>query len=230
MKLGDGFLRSIMQELEKQGWRVEKRKNGGWALHPSDTSHSPVFSSATFHDWRGIKNFLAELKRRGFKLSSSLERSVSEAADVNSTAARGPEKPKTEDVALEPLPFGAALRQAREGQHLSQADLASMMGVQVGTVAAWESTGSPGLGRYSDLLQLFPELQGARKPTALAQRTPSCERRPVRRVKLAAEASKVSTAFRMIADLRKNRDAILPMLRGAADAGMSIRDLLSVLE
>jgi hypothetical protein len=57
---------NIRDAAEAQGWRVEKLKSGHWILFPPNKSFSPVVTSGTPGDWRAEKNFMSELKKRGF--------------------------------------------------------------------------------------------------------------------------------------------------------------------
>jgi hypothetical protein len=61
-----GVLRKIRKRAEAQGWRVEKRKEY-WLFFPPDKSQGPCRIAGTPSSHRSLPNFLACLKRRGYK-------------------------------------------------------------------------------------------------------------------------------------------------------------------
>ena len=63
---------NIFAAAEAQGWRVSQLKSGHWILFPPDKSLSPVVTSGSASDWRSEKNFMSELKKRGFIPPSGL--------------------------------------------------------------------------------------------------------------------------------------------------------------
>lgn len=63
----EGDLRKIMKRAEEQGWRVEKRKEY-WYFWPPDGTTPPAKIGGTPNTkGRGLKNFLAELRRKGYR-------------------------------------------------------------------------------------------------------------------------------------------------------------------
>lgn len=61
--------KDIMRLATGQGWRVEKTQSSHWKFIPPDATKKIVVTGSTPSDHRSIKNFLADLKRQGFKLS-----------------------------------------------------------------------------------------------------------------------------------------------------------------
>lgn len=57
----------LVKRLRAQGWRCELTRNNHWRLTPPDGG-TPVFYSTTPSDWRGYKNVIAQLRRRGANL------------------------------------------------------------------------------------------------------------------------------------------------------------------
>lgn len=58
--------KAIIKVLEQAGWRVE-RKTRGFMAFPPDKTMSPVTFHVTNSDRRSAKNFLADLRRSGWK-------------------------------------------------------------------------------------------------------------------------------------------------------------------
>jgi hypothetical protein len=61
-----GDLRKIVKNAEAQGWRVEKRKEY-WLFFPPDKTTPPARVAGTPSSQRSWANFLADLKRKGYK-------------------------------------------------------------------------------------------------------------------------------------------------------------------
>lgn len=61
-----GDLKKIIKSAEAQGWRVEKRKEY-WFFWPADKSEGPCRIAGTPSSQRSWTNFLACLKRKGYK-------------------------------------------------------------------------------------------------------------------------------------------------------------------
>lgn len=59
--------RGIMTAAEEQGWVVEKTRQNHWRFLPPDKERSPVIFSGSPGDYRAFQNFIAALRRRGFK-------------------------------------------------------------------------------------------------------------------------------------------------------------------
>lgn len=60
-------VREIVQEAQRQGWRVEIAKSGHIKLFPPDRTQTMVTIAGTPSDHRWRENALAELRRRGFR-------------------------------------------------------------------------------------------------------------------------------------------------------------------
>lgn len=61
-----GDAKKLRRDLERKGWRVEKRKEY-WLLFPPDRSTTPARMSGTPSSQRTWSNLLADLKRKGYK-------------------------------------------------------------------------------------------------------------------------------------------------------------------
>jgi hypothetical protein len=61
-----GDLRKITKRAEDQGWRVQKRKEY-WLFFPRDRSEAPCRIAGTPGSQRSWRNFLACLRRKGYK-------------------------------------------------------------------------------------------------------------------------------------------------------------------
>lgn len=61
-----GDARKLRRDLERKGWRVEKRKEY-WLLFPPDGSTAPARMPGTPSSQRTWSNLLADLKRKGYK-------------------------------------------------------------------------------------------------------------------------------------------------------------------
>jgi hypothetical protein len=61
-----GDARKLRRDLERKGWRVEKRKEY-WLLFPPDGSTAPARMPGTPSSQRTWHNLLADLKRKGYK-------------------------------------------------------------------------------------------------------------------------------------------------------------------
>jgi hypothetical protein len=59
-------LRKILKNAEAQGWRVEKRKEY-WLFFPPDGVTPPARIAGTPSSQRSLPNFLADLKRKGYR-------------------------------------------------------------------------------------------------------------------------------------------------------------------
>jgi hypothetical protein len=64
-------LATVIAEATKQGWRVEQTK-AGYMLYPPDRTLSPVAVHRTPSDRRAIRNFRAEMTKRGFRWPGGL--------------------------------------------------------------------------------------------------------------------------------------------------------------
>jgi hypothetical protein len=58
-------VKSLLEELEAQGWRIKDSKKG-WMVYPPDVSKNPVAIHKTPSDHRAWNNLMSELKRAGF--------------------------------------------------------------------------------------------------------------------------------------------------------------------
>jgi hypothetical protein len=58
-------LRDLEKAAKRQGWRIDRTKAGHVRFWPPDPSISPSVYSGTPSDHRGIRNFLADLRRKG---------------------------------------------------------------------------------------------------------------------------------------------------------------------
>lgn len=61
-----GDLKKIIKQAEAQGWRVEKRKEY-WFFYPPDGTTAPARIAGTPSSQRSWLNFLADLKRKGYR-------------------------------------------------------------------------------------------------------------------------------------------------------------------
>jgi hypothetical protein len=61
-----GDLKKVIRRAEQQGWRVEKRKEY-WHFFPPDKAIPPARIAGTPSSQRSWANFLADLKRKGYK-------------------------------------------------------------------------------------------------------------------------------------------------------------------
>jgi hypothetical protein len=61
-----GDLKKIRKSAEAQGWRVEKRKEY-WYFWPPDKTVSPARIAGTPSSQRSLPNFIADLKRKGYR-------------------------------------------------------------------------------------------------------------------------------------------------------------------
>jgi hypothetical protein len=61
-----GDLRKVIRQAREQGWRVEKRKEF-WIFYPPDGESPPATIAGTPSSSRSWQNFLAGLKRRGYR-------------------------------------------------------------------------------------------------------------------------------------------------------------------
>lgn len=59
--------RDIRNAAESQGWVVEKTKKNHWRFNPPGEGLTPVFFSGSPGDFRAFQNFIAELRKRGFR-------------------------------------------------------------------------------------------------------------------------------------------------------------------
>lgn len=59
-------LGKIIKAAERQGWRVERTK-AGYLLYPPDRRLGPVAVHRTPSDRRAVRNFRAEMVKRGFR-------------------------------------------------------------------------------------------------------------------------------------------------------------------
>lgn len=66
-KGGTVDLRDLEKAANDQGWRVTRTKSGHVQFWPPDGVTPPEVFSGTPSDWRAIRNFLAALKRKGFR-------------------------------------------------------------------------------------------------------------------------------------------------------------------
>jgi len=61
-----GDFRKVVRQAKRQGWRVEKRKEF-WLFFPPDGETRPAKIAGTPSSQRSWRNFLAELKRKGYR-------------------------------------------------------------------------------------------------------------------------------------------------------------------
>lgn len=60
-------IREIVEEAQRQGWRVEIAKSGHIKLFPPDPTKSLVTLPGSPSDQRWRDNALADMRRRGFR-------------------------------------------------------------------------------------------------------------------------------------------------------------------
>lgn len=65
----DSYFRGLREEASKQGWVVEVTANGHWKFVPPSKNCRPCFFSGSPSDWRAIKNFVALMRRNGFRMA-----------------------------------------------------------------------------------------------------------------------------------------------------------------
>lgn len=63
---GRGDFKKLRKRAASQGWRVEKRKEY-WLFFPPDETEAPCRIAGTSSSSRSLANFLACLKRKGYK-------------------------------------------------------------------------------------------------------------------------------------------------------------------
>lgn len=61
-----GDLKKVAKRAEQQGWRVEKR-NEYWYFWPPDKTTPPARIAGTPSSQRSWRNFVADLKRKGYR-------------------------------------------------------------------------------------------------------------------------------------------------------------------
>jgi hypothetical protein len=61
-----GDLKKVRRKAETQGFRVEKKKEY-WYFFPPDKSLSPSRIAGTPSSQRSWRNFLADMKRKGYR-------------------------------------------------------------------------------------------------------------------------------------------------------------------
>lgn len=61
-----GDLRNLRKKAEAQGWRVEKRKEY-WLFFPPNRDLAPARIAGTPSSRRSWINFVADLKRKGYR-------------------------------------------------------------------------------------------------------------------------------------------------------------------
>lgn len=61
-----GDLRKVRKRAREQGWRIEKRKEY-WLFFPPDKRQPPSRIAGTPSSPRSWTNFLADLKRKGYR-------------------------------------------------------------------------------------------------------------------------------------------------------------------
>lgn len=60
-------LRDLEKAAKRQGWPVDRTKQGHVRFWPPDGVTPPSIYSGTPGDQRAIRNFLADLRRKGFR-------------------------------------------------------------------------------------------------------------------------------------------------------------------
>jgi hypothetical protein len=58
-------LRDLEKAAKRQGWRIDRTTAGHPRFWPPDSSTPPAIFSGTPSDRRAIRNFLADLRRKG---------------------------------------------------------------------------------------------------------------------------------------------------------------------
>lgn len=61
----DKNLKTLLEKLEAQGWRIERTRKG-FMCYPPDKSKQSVLIHGSESDHRAMKNTLARLKRNGY--------------------------------------------------------------------------------------------------------------------------------------------------------------------
>lgn len=59
--------REIRREAERQGWDAVQTRSGHWRFVPPDTTKPIVHTSGTPSDRRSLDNFIAQMRRSGFR-------------------------------------------------------------------------------------------------------------------------------------------------------------------
>jgi hypothetical protein len=57
--------KKVLQEAERQGWRVQPTPGGHWRLYAPDGEHI-VHAASTPSDYRDLDNVVARMRRYGF--------------------------------------------------------------------------------------------------------------------------------------------------------------------
>lgn len=70
----DDRFRAVMKAAEEQGWLVEMTSKKHWKFVPPHIEGRPVFFSGSPGDWRALRNFIAALRRHGFRPPSKFRR------------------------------------------------------------------------------------------------------------------------------------------------------------
>lgn len=60
-------VKELVEEAQRQGWRVEIAGSGHIKLFPPDRSLSPVVLASTPSDHRWRDNAISQMRRRGFR-------------------------------------------------------------------------------------------------------------------------------------------------------------------
>lgn len=70
----DDRFRAVKAAAEEQGWVVEETAKKHWKFVPPTRGVTPVFFSGSPGDWRAIRNFVAAMRQRGFRIPESMRK------------------------------------------------------------------------------------------------------------------------------------------------------------
>lgn len=60
-------LKDVVRLAEQQGWIVKQLTNNHWRFTPPEKNKPTVVTSSTPSDWRTVYNFMARMRRSGFR-------------------------------------------------------------------------------------------------------------------------------------------------------------------
>lgn len=69
----DDRFKAVVKAAEHQGWRVEQTKKKHWKFLPPSGEGLVIYSGSS-SDWRALRNFIAAMRRHGFRPPSKFRR------------------------------------------------------------------------------------------------------------------------------------------------------------
>lgn len=70
----DDHFRAVKTAAELQGWAVLETAKQHWKFVPPKAGMTPVFYSGSPSDWRAIRNFIAAMRQRGFRVPANMRK------------------------------------------------------------------------------------------------------------------------------------------------------------